>query len=44
MTPKDNPKWISESPQGLNPTQRIAGNSGMLRGREMVFSSEEQTN
>lgn len=33
-----------ERSEGLNPTQRTTGSKGMLKGAEIVFSREEQTN
>lgn len=33
-----------ESSEGLNPTQRTTDSKGMLKGEEIVFSGEKQTN
>lgn len=35
------PKWMEESPQGLRPAQRAAGNWGILKAEKVVFPGEE---
>lgn len=40
----DMPKWIGETPQVFDPTQRTTGNRGKLGVEEVALPTDEHTN